>query len=69
MENEECFEDPVTGVSKCACPKCDDVEKEEVCGSDGITYYSQCHLRQAACIQRSDIGVNHYGPCGKSDQE
>lgn len=63
-ENEDCTEED--GLAKCICQRCDGKKKaEQVCGSDGITYYSLCHLQQASCIQKMDIQAQHYGPCGK----
>ena len=70
LENEECVEDSESGDAKCVCRKCPEVspfnETEEVCGSDGITYYSLCYLQQASCMQNEDIYAMHYGPCGKN---
>ncbi|XP_049948109.1 agrin-like [Schistocerca serialis cubense] len=36
-----------------------------VCGSDGATYASECHLRAKACANRDETRVSHPGPCGK----
>ncbi len=66
--NEDCEEDSSTGEARCACPRClsGQVREEQVCGSDGITYFSGCHLRQAACAQgQRDLLVRHQGPCGE----
>lgn len=35
-----------------------------VCGSDGRTYLSACHLRTHACRTQSDIVAQAFGPCG-----
>ena len=37
-----------------------------VCGSDGRSYPSQCHLRRAACQARKEIAVVRSGSCGGS---
>lgn len=64
-ENEECVEDS-NGNPKCICKLCSDEPSEEVCGSDGITYFSLCHLQRASCTQKqSDLYAHHYGPCGE----
>lgn len=37
-----------SGYSSCVCPVCDEVY-DLVCGTDGVTYASDCHLKQQAC--------------------
>ncbi|XP_059088020.1 agrin-like [Tigriopus californicus] len=59
---EECIED-TNGNPKCVCQKCSNDPAEEVCGSDGITYFSLCHLQRASCTQGQDIYAEHYGAC------
>ena len=36
-----------------------------VCGSNLVTYLSECHLRVASCVSQSPIGIKLYGPCGR----
>ena len=36
---------------------------KSVCGTDGITYSSICHLRQAACHKGKAIPIAYKGPC------
>ena len=68
-DNEECVEDS-NGNPKCICKLCSDEPSEEVCGSDGITYFSLCHLQRASCTQKqSDLYAHHYGPCGEIMQK
>ncbi|XP_072180203.1 agrin-like [Diadema setosum] len=43
-----------------ACPAPDD---HEVCGSDGNTYPSLCHLNQQRCADGSNLTIDHPGPC------
>lgn len=44
--------------------KCPTVpEKRRVCGSDGLTYTSTCHLREKACRKGKAIPVAYKGPC------
>jgi len=40
-----------------------------VCGSDGESYDSHCHLHRAACIQGSHISPLHPGSCRKKKKE
>ena len=71
---EQCVEDS-GGVASCVCQECDRDrgsgsddeanEEDRVCGSDGITYFSLCHLQRASCTQGGqDIVALHRGPCG-----
>ena len=68
-QNKQCFPQP-GGGSDCRCP----VEHEcsssgdEVCGSDAVTYDSECHLKAKACRSPgSKLVVVTKGPCGTSD--
>ena len=36
-----------------------------VCGSDGRSYPSQCHLKRAACKEKKDIVMVRSGRCGE----
>ncbi|GBP15490.1 Agrin [Eumeta japonica] len=38
-----------------------------VCGSDGKTYESECHLKLQACRTQEDIVVQAFGPCKLSE--
>ena len=47
------------------CPdNCDSAKKEDVCGSDGVTYANLCELHRKSCSDRT-IKFKHYGKCGK----
>ena len=34
-----------------------------MCGSDGVDYHNECLLKHAACVEESDIEVDHAGSC------
>ncbi|XP_035453783.2 agrin isoform X2 [Spodoptera frugiperda] len=52
------------GVAVCGCgAECEPVVRP-VCGSDGRTYDSRCHLDRASCLDNRDVRVAYTGPCG-----
>ena len=34
-----------------------------MCGTDGVDYHNECLLKHAACVEESDIKVDHAGSC------
>lgn len=53
----------VSQETKCAssCP----VGGQMICGSDGKTYASMCHLQKESCEKKSGVKKDHPGPCGR----
>ena len=52
-----------TGV--CVCPNDCPSKLSPVCGSDGNTYNSACHLRVDSCKRKANVTVRHVGKCSK----
>nr|XP_018901101.1 PREDICTED: agrin-like isoform X3 [Bemisia tabaci] len=56
------------GDARCHCPaECPEGGGPSVCGSDGNTYRSLCHLRLAACRTQRSIRVRYSGQCEVAD--
>ena len=57
------------GTVSCVCPDekaC--LDRDPVCGTDGLTYVSKCHLDHVACSKSVPIDVAYKGPCGGNDE-
>ena len=54
-----------TGIQHTKCPKECKSGGEVVCGSDGKTYTSACHLLKYVCEQKVDLKLLHPGSCGE----
>ncbi|CAG5127390.1 unnamed protein product, partial [Candidula unifasciata] len=60
------------GLPLCTCPNpfvCRGIKKREVCGTDGRTYTSRCHMRVASCDEGVPVRKKHKGPCTEQDIE
>lgn len=53
------------GTAECRCPELCESLVSPVCGTDGYTYESKCHLKQNSCSKRFDVKVAFNGYCGK----
>ncbi|XP_023288194.1 agrin [Orussus abietinus] len=73
-ENKKCdhygeCESDSTGEAKCVCPKsCENEVKDlfnptKVCGTDGVTYSSECALKKASCDSQTLIKISYEGDC------
>ena len=52
----------VRKLCKCDYFRCDH-KKNEVCGRDGHTYPSVCHLQRQECLSGHPIGIHHFNKC------
>ena len=37
---------------------------DEICGSDGKTYYNECYMKKQSCLEKREIRKIHKGTCG-----
>ena len=64
-ENAMCV--PAAGEqATCVCQACDAKSYTPVCGSNGRTYASHCHLKNHACENYKRIDIVKKASCGKS---
>ena len=55
-------------TAECICPLCNDdgVSHTPVCGDNGKTYASKCHLQRESCKRKKVLKVVKSEPCGKN---
>jgi hypothetical protein len=52
----------------CECVSSCPVVDELVCGTDGSTYSSLCHLKKASCEERRRVNQAHLGECPRASK-
>lgn len=58
----ECDEDSEDMLCMCNIV-CNGHNENPVCGSDGVTYDTPCHVREASCLKQLKIDIKHVGRC------
>uniref|UniRef100_A0A8C6T670 Transmembrane protein with EGF-like and two follistatin-like domains 1b n=1 Tax=Neogobius melanostomus TaxID=47308 RepID=A0A8C6T670_9GOBI len=58
----ECDEDSEDLICMCNIV-CNGHNENPVCGSDGETYPTPCHVREASCLKQTKIDIRHVGRC------
>ena len=54
------------GKATCGCHKCGSaIAVRPICGNDGRTYPSKCHLMSAVCREKTEITATRMGPCSE----
>ena len=53
----------IVNETKLACPLTDDLDSDQVCGSDGRTYDSVCRM----ILETDGVKVKHGGPCSSAE--
>lgn len=51
------------GQAMCVCPAPCQPIMRPVCGSDGKSYDSECHLQRESCLMDLSVTIKHAGPC------
>ncbi|KAH9491424.1 hypothetical protein Btru_032144 [Bulinus truncatus] len=55
----------------CTCPStyvCRRAKRREVCGTDGKTYPSRCHMKVASCNNGVVVRKKYRGPCTEDEE-
>ncbi|KAK2712126.1 hypothetical protein QYM36_010977 [Artemia franciscana] len=62
--SSKCVQDS-QGNAVCECPHCSEDEGlySPVCGTDGISYSSECHLKAEACKKEQHVIIAYAGHC------
>lgn len=47
---------------------CNGHNDNPVCGSDGVTYETPCHVREASCLKQLKIDIRHVGRCQGNEE-
>ncbi|CAF0717274.1 unnamed protein product [Brachionus calyciflorus] len=56
----------LTNQAKCDCDiNCDTFDPLPICGNDGITYKSLCHLKQTKCLLQKPIKIIDHDSCDR----
>ena len=60
-----CMINIMSNLITCECDiNCEMVNEMNLCGNDGVTYSSLCHLKQTKCLQQRSIKIINHNSCG-----
>ena len=65
-QNRRCSVKPDRTV-QCSCPTSCPTASDSVCGTDGRTYPTKCHLEKEACEKNKFLEAEKKGNCGMFD--
>ncbi|XP_041377630.1 agrin-like isoform X2 [Gigantopelta aegis] len=57
---------PQDGRPTCRCPTCSE-QYSPICGKNGISYESECKLRQENCERKTNVKIKHRGTCNQCE--
>ena len=60
-----CISLPFMERALCACQTCTEEPYALVCGDNGMTYASECHMQREMCLEKKEITLIKRGACGK----
>lgn len=64
----ECDEDSEDMICMCNIV-CNGHNENPVCGVDGETYPTPCHVREASCLKQTKIDIRHVGRCSDKNRK